>query len=97
MALPCQAGRQLRCNRSSRARAVQQGRAGRVVVAAAAAAPAKPSTDLANLQFINPMWSQPKTEAVSSSGSSSWCDACRHIIQFDCLCACECQVAVVEF
>lgn len=64
MALPCQASRQLRCSRgSSRARAVQQGRGGRLVVRAAAAAPAKASTDLANLQFINPMWGQPKTEA----------------------------------
>eukprot|EP00883_Tetradesmus_obliquus_P006410 jgi/Sobl393_1/16897/SZX72719.1 len=64
MALPCQASRQLRCSRgSSRARAVQHGRGGRLVVRAAAAAPAKASTDLANLQFINPMWGQPKTEA----------------------------------
>lgn len=67
MTLPCQASRQLRCSRgSSRARAVQQGRGGRLVVRAAAAAPAKASTDLANLQFINAMWGQPKTEAVSS-------------------------------
>jgi hypothetical protein len=73
MALPCQASRQLRCNRS-RARTVQQGRAGRVVVRAAAAAPAKaPATDLANLQFINPMWSQPKTEAVSIAAATYFC------------------------
>jgi hypothetical protein len=51
---------------------LQQGRAGRVVVRAAAAAPAKaPATDLANLQFINPMWSQPKTEAVSSAAAAA--------------------------
>jgi hypothetical protein len=50
---------------------VQQGRSGRVVVRAAAAAPAKASTDLANLQFINPMWSQPKTEAVSSAAAAA--------------------------
>jgi hypothetical protein len=70
MALPCQASRQLRCNSTSnRARTVQQARTGHVVVRAAAAAPAKASSDLADVQFINPMWGQPKTEAVSSSSA----------------------------
>lgn len=68
MALTCQASRHVRCTRRSGRTAAARSR---LVMRATAAAPAKTAAiDLSDLQFINPMWGQPKTEQVGNS--SAW-------------------------